>query len=120
MDVNSLPNDFEFERCNFTRTQPDLSGAQAKGVRLWPGDDRPRVFRHCNLFNCETPPGSTIIDCNTWIVETSIPGPSDELVIDGVVEDVTQYHNRTVHAKWNGTTYDRAGFPQTMPEDYTP
>ena len=117
MPVNEIPVDTEYQRCNFSRSQPDL-GPPVVGVRLFPGDDTPRTFIDCNLFNCETPPGSTIINCNTWIVETGIPGPTDTLEVDGVVEHTVQYHDRTVHAKWDGVNYDRAGYPQTTPEDY--
>ena len=119
MPVNEIPVDTEYQRCNFSRSQPDL-GPPVKGVRLFPGDDTPRTFIDCNLFNCEPPPGSTLIRCNTWIVETGILGPVDELVVDGVVQHTTQYHDRTVHAKYDPDTgtYDRTGFPQTMPEDY--
>ena len=118
MDPSLIPVDSEYQRCNFSRSQPDTGGAEVVGVRLFPGDDTPRTFTDCNLFNCETPPGSTLVNCNTWIVTTGELGPTDTLEVDGVVQHTVQYHDRTVHARWDGVSYDRAGYPQTMPEDY--
>ena len=118
-DPATIPVDTEYQRCNFSRSQPEL-GPPVVGVRLFPGDDTPRTFTDCNLFNCEPPPGSTLVNCNTWIVTTGELGPVDELEVDGVVVHSTQYHDRTVHAKLDPDTltYDRTGYPQTMPEDY--
>ena len=118
MDPALIPKDTEYHRCNFWRAQPDTSGPEVVGVRLFPGDDTPRTFIGCNLFNCEPPPGSTVVRCNTWIVTTGELGPIDELVVDGVVEHTVQYHDRTVHGKYVDGAYDRTGYPQTMPEDY--
>ena len=118
MDVSLIPVDLEYERCNFSHSQPDMTGAQAKGVRLFPGDDTPRTFTDCNLFNCEPPPNSTLINCNTWIVETGIIGPTDELVVDGVVEHTTQFHNRTLHGKYTESGYVYEPTPVTTSEDY--
>ena len=42
------------------------------GQRIFPGDDTPRTFTECNLVNCIVPPGSTIVDCNTSILERNI------------------------------------------------
>ena len=117
MDVNLIPLDSEYERCNFSRSQPEL-GPPVVGVRLFPGDDTPRTFTDCNLFNCEPPPGSTLVNCNTWIVTTGEIGPTDSLTVDGQVQHTTQYHDRTVHARYVDGSYDRTGYPQTMPEDY--
>lgn len=116
VDINSLPNDFEFENCNFSRFQPDLSGAQARGVRLWPGDDRPRIFRNCNLQNCEPPPGSTLDSCFTPIMETNVPDSIvEELVINGVVEHTTKFVKHVQHAVYRESGYDRNGFPKDVP-----
>lgn len=117
-DPATIPVDTEYQRCNFSRSQPDTSGAEVVGVRLFPGDDTPRTFIDCNLFNCEPPPGSTLVRCNTWIVTTGELGPTDTLEIDGQVEHTTQYHDRTVHARYIDGAYDRTGYPLTMPEDY--
>ena len=117
MDPALIPVDTHYVRCNFSRSQPEL-GPPVVGVRLFPGDDTPRAFTDCNMMNCEPPPGSTVVNCNTWIVTTGELGPIDELVVDGVVEHTVQYHDRTVHARYVDGAYDRAGYPQTMPEDY--
>ena len=63
--------DTEYEDCNFSQPAPRLAGRH-KGVELFPGDPTPRTFRRCNLVNCEVPPGSTLIQCNTTIVEFAV------------------------------------------------
>jgi hypothetical protein len=118
IDPALIPDEQEFVRCNFSRKQPDTSGPEAVGVRLFPGNDAPRIFIDCNLMNCEPPPGSILVRCNTWIVTTGELAHTEELTIDGVVEHSIQYHDRTVHAKYVDGNYDRTGYPQTMPEDY--
>ena len=119
MPVAEIPVDSEYRRCNFSRKQPDTSGASVVGHRLFPGDDTPRTFIECNLMNCEPPPGSTLVKCNTWIIETLQPSYTEDLVIDGVVEDTQQFYERTVHGKYDADAgdYDRTGYPQTMPEN---
>lgn len=118
IDPSLIPVDTEYEFCNFSRIQPDTSGAEVVGVRLFPGDDTPRIFRSCNMMNCEPPPGSTLIGCNTYIITQGELGPVDTLTIDGVVEHTTQYHDRTIHARYIDGAYDRTGYPVTEPEDY--
>lgn len=118
MDPSLIPKADEYEDCNFARSQPDTSGPEVVGVRLWPGDDTPRVFTNCNLMNCEVPPGSRIVNCNTWIVETRVPAFSEDVVVDNVTVATEQFHDRTVHARYVDSDYDRTGFPQTTPEDY--
>ena len=61
--------DTEYVFCNFMQPQPTLVDGKWQGTRIFPGDDTPRTFRSCNLVNCEVPPGSTVIDCNTAIVQ---------------------------------------------------
>ena len=118
MDPASIPVADEYVRCNFSRLQPDTGQNPPVGVRLFPGDETPRTFRNCNLFNCEPPPGSTVVDCNTWIVTTGELAHTEDLVIDGQVEDTIQFHDRTCHGKWVDGAYERTGFPVTTPEDY--
>ena len=62
-------------------------------VRLFPGDDTPRTFENCNLVNCEVPPGSTVIKCNTTIRRTLVPTSTDEIVVDGESIGNTIYHD---------------------------
>ena len=116
-DVNTIPDDDQYERCNFSHSQPAQT-SPALGVRLFPGDDTPRVFTDCNLFNCEPPPGSILINCNTWIVSTGEIGPVDELIVDGVVQHTTQYHDRTLYGKYTTSGYVYEAVPVTTPEDY--
>lgn len=60
--------DTEYVGCCFAQSQPvDTEGVKT-GVRLFPGDDTPRTFTGCNLVNCELPPGSTLIKCNTTLI----------------------------------------------------
>jgi len=119
MDPALIPVDTEYERCNFSRSQPDMSGPIV-GVRLFPGDDTPRTFTDCNLFNCEPPPGSTLIRCNTWIAQTGQLAHTDELIVDTVVLDTTQYHKQIRHGRYNPLTesYDYDGAPIESGEDY--
>ncbi len=118
MDPTLIPVDASYERCNFSRSQPLQTGPPALGVRLFPGDDTPRTFTDCNLFNCEPPPGSILNNCNTWIVSTGEIGPVDELIVDGVVQHTTQYHDRTMYGKYTTAGYVYEPTPVTTPEDY--
>ena len=77
--------DTEYESCNFSQPAPvDSGGGVMVGVRLFPGDDTPRSFSGCNMVNCEPPPGSIVIGCNTTIRASSVVASSDTLIIDGV------------------------------------
>lgn len=62
----------EYRGCNFSHPSPAVNGAVVTGVRIFPDDDTPRSFRDCNLVNCEPPPGSTVDDCNTALIEYGI------------------------------------------------
>ena len=110
-----------FVRCNFARTQPAQTGeGTARGVRLWPGDDTPRVFQDCNLMNCELPPGSRTDNCNTWIVETGVTPaqkPDDVVEVDGVEISREVYHDRINYGKWTEEGYQYIT-PILSPEDY--
>ena len=121
-DPADIPKDAVYERCNFSRTQPaDATEGAAVGVRLFPGDDTPRTFIDCNLFNCEPPPGSLLQGCNTWIVETGIT-PSlkedDVVEVDGVEVSRTVYHDRKVLARYVDGAYQQVASPVPEPEDY--
>ena len=67
MDPAAIPVADEYIQCNFTQHVPDTSGAQPKGVRLFPGDDTPRIFRNCNLVNCEPPPISPYANSTRYV-----------------------------------------------------
>lgn len=117
-DPTLLPLDSEYFNCNFTHSNPDKSGADPVGIRLWPGNNTPRKFTNCNLTNCEPPPGSILINCNTTICETRVFAFSDDLVIDNVVQHTENYYDTIIYGHWTTQGYDREGFPQTLPEDY--
>ena len=79
--------DNEYVDCCFAQSQPvDASGVKI-GVRLFPSDDTPRTFIGCNLVNCEPPPGSTLIRCNTTIITRQSLINTSVIVIDG--EEIT-------------------------------
>ena len=95
---------------NFSKPAPVDDGQGAKvGVRLFPDDNRPRRFVECNLVNCEPPPGSEVVRCNTTLrgVETI---RADEVVIDGFVIPIDQRAS---------LTYGRLN-PDTLEYDYLP
>lgn len=85
--------DTEYQRCNFAfKNCIDVAGVK-KGTRLFPGDDTSRTFIECNMSNCEPPPGSTLINCNTNISEKQVVVGSDSVVIDGETISVYDYAN---------------------------
>ncbi len=82
--ADALPNEVEFRNCNFTRLSPDTSGPDPVGVRLWPGDDTPRIFVDCNLCNCEVPPGSTVVRSPRPIIELDVSLGDNVVTVDGI------------------------------------
>lgn len=64
--------DTEYRGCNFAQPAPVQIDGVWQGVRLFPGDDTPRVFRDCNLCNAEPPPGSIVISCNTIVKQFGV------------------------------------------------
>jgi hypothetical protein len=118
-DVTTIPVDTEYEQCNFSQRVP-VAGAQPTGVRLFPGDDTPRIFRNCNLINCEPPPGSTLVDCNTSISEYDVFSHADEIAVDSVVVSSEDKHNQVIHGRINQTTleYEYETAPIVVPQDY--
>lgn len=117
-DPAALPADTEYVRCNFTQTVPDTSGANPVGVRLWPGDDTPRTFTNCNMVNCEPPPGSTLVQCNTAINEYDLPDFEETIVVDGVEVYRRQFKKNRMHGRYNPDTesYEYHSSPIEVPE----
>ena len=104
-DLNNIPKDSEYERVNFSRAQPvDSGGGVMIGVRLFPGDDTPRTFRNCNLTNCEVPPGSTVINCNSTIIERDVYDYTDEIIIDGNTVHSVVHTKTIIHGSWDQST----------------
>lgn len=85
--------DTEYLNCNFSTMNCIDVGGVKKGMRLFPGDDTPRVFINCNMSNCEPPPGSTQINCNTSISEKAVEVGSEDLEIDGEIIKIKDYAN---------------------------
>lgn len=98
--------DTEYKNCSFAHDQPIDTVGVKTGVRLFPGDDTPRIFINCNMVNCEPPPGSILTKCNTTIVSRKVVNNTDSLVIDGEVLSVDDYSD-IIHGKYtvNGYVY---------------
>ena len=74
--------DTEYVGCCFAQSQPvDIEGVKT-GVRLFPGDDTPRTFTKCNLANCEPPPGSILVKCNTTLITRQVLVNTSTIVIN--------------------------------------
>ena len=78
---------------SFCFDQPLLVDGSYKPNRIFPGDDTPRVFVKCNLVNAMPPPNSTLVRCNTSIIERDIPTAEINNKGDPVFECVV--HGRT-------------------------
>ncbi len=87
--------DPNYIRCNFAQTLPDPNVVNGPNepdrVRIFPGDDTPRTFFRCNLVNCEVPPGSTVIKCNTSIVAPNMLIGSITVTVDGKSSSINFY-----------------------------
>ena len=117
-DPATLPADTEYVSCNFTQSVPNTSGANPVGVRLWPGDDTPRTFTNCNLVNCEPPPGSTIVNCNTTISEYGVFDYEETITVDSVIVNTRTFTKQIIHGRYNPATetYDYHPTPIEVPE----
>jgi hypothetical protein len=118
LDVASIPVDSEYVECNFSRPQPDTGGAQPVGIRLFPGDDTPRTFIRCNLVNCELPPGSTTVECNTTIAEYGVFDYDETITVDSVVVNTRTFTKMVVHGRYDPDTesYVYLPAPEEVPE----
>lgn len=108
--VNEIPVADEYVRCNFMQPTVNL-GPPVTGTRLFPGDDTPRIFRNCNMINCETPPGSTLDTCNTTLREYNVVHQVDETWVDDVLVASETIYKGIIHGKWNGAGYEYNGTP---------
>ena len=117
VDPTALPNETQFELCNFAKLAPGTPAPNPTGVRLWPGDNTPRTFVRCNLTNCEPPPGSTLINCNTALVEDGVVTETDIIVVDGVEVARTDQTVVRHYGRYNPDTesYDYLGTPYDEP-----
>jgi hypothetical protein len=119
-DVNDIPVDTEYEKCNFSQNVPDTSGANPVGIRLFPGDDTPRTFRDCNMLNCEPPPGSTVDNCKTLIMAREQDAHTETITVDSVVVSSRTFKKSILYGKINPQTlvYEYEPVPVDVPEDY--
>jgi len=93
--------DTEYQNCNFCQPAPVPDGGDYIGVRLFPGDNTPRTFTHCNMQNCEPPPGSTIT--RKCIVKAHVVHVSSEYVtVDSIPIEVKLYANIDYGYYWDG------------------
>jgi len=56
--------------CNFSQPNAirDPDSNKPTGVPIFPGSrNTPRQFIECNLVNCDVPPNSLVVDCNTSV-----------------------------------------------------
>ena len=99
-----IPRASKYEKCMFAADAPDFTGGAPTGIRIFPGDDTPRIFVECNLINREPPPGSTLIRCNTALIERDVtPSVTEDEVVEVDGEEVlrrtyvdTVYYGRYV------------------------
>lgn len=98
----SLPDDISetYENCSFCQPQPVNVGEIYTGVRLFPDDDTARTFINCNLVNCELPPNSTAIGCNTSIISRNIRVVTDVIVIGGNEIEIAEHYDY-IHGKYD-------------------
>jgi hypothetical protein len=96
----------EYRNCNFSQTAPVLDKGKWVGVRLWPGDDTPRIFIECNLTNAVPPTSSTLTRCNTTLRRSQVAtGTTETLVVDSknvfipIFADIIYGHTNPVTLK---------------------
>jgi hypothetical protein len=120
VDPTQLPAETHFVKCNFFQRVPTKQGQTRRGVRLWPDDGTPRVFEDCNMANCEPPPGSTYISCNSYITEFDIFAFTDDVVIDDVVVHSEEKHDQVTYGRYDTETesYEYYPTPITEPQDH--
>ena len=116
MDPALIPVDTEYRECNFARSNPDMTGPQPVGIRLFPGDDTPRTFIDCNLMNCEVPPGSTVQGGLTVIKETGVFDRDETITIDNVVKHTRRFNKGIVHGRYVNGVPEYKQTPEEQPE----
>lgn len=77
--------DSEYQNCNFSQAGSRRGVDGWQSARIFPDDDTPRTFIECNLQNALPPPASTLIRCNTSIVEHA----TDERITHGRINPET-------------------------------
>lgn len=116
--VAQIPVDLEYRNCNFSREAPATPAPNPTSVRLFPGDDTPRTFIDCNMVNCEPPPGSTLIRCNTSIKESGVVTQTDTVTVDGFLVSTSDRTSTFTYGRWNPNTqsYQYLGTPLEEPD----
>lgn len=106
----------EFERCNFSNSEPVFNDPDWVGVPILTGQGA-CTFTNCNLVNCEVPVGSTIINCNTTIRRTKVQTATDTLTIDGVDIVTPIYHDIIYGRQTSAGVYDYHPTPIEIPNN---
>jgi hypothetical protein len=120
--IADIPVDTEYQDCNFSQPLPvDIGGGVMRGNRLFVGDDTPRTFIHCNMTNCEPPPGSTLDRCNTKIINTKLLNREDIVRVNGQEVGRRKFHDFIEYGRYNADTqsYDDIPSPVAVPGDYS-
>lgn len=110
-DPATIPVADEYVFCNFMREAPLDVGGLKRGVRLFPGDDTPRIFSDCLLVNCEPPPNSTVVGGNTRMVEYDVVGDQDSVTIDGGTPIIITHHNMVTYGRYDAETQSYIDLP---------
>ena len=108
--------DTEYDVCNFSQPQPILVDGKMVGRRLFPDDDTPRKISNSNLINCELPPGSETINCNTAIIEYGLVSLSEDIIIDGVVIATEETKFNRVHGRYVDGVVEYKPVPEDIPQ----
>ncbi len=106
--------DTEYRDCNFSHSNCLTVFGQKVGHRIFPDDDTPRTFIDCNMVNCEPPPNSNLIHCNTAIRENRVEVASEDLIIDGDTIQVEDYVNM-IYGRYIGDVYVYQATPIQIP-----
>ncbi len=106
----------EFERCNFSQSEPVFDDPDWVGVPILTGQG-PCIFTNCNLVNCEPPAGSIMIKCNTTIRRTKVQTDSDVLTLDGVDIVTPIYHDIIYGRQTDAGVYEYHPTPVEIPNN---
>ena len=106
--------DIEYRDCNFSHSDCIEVLGQKVGVRIFPDDDTPRTFIGCNMRNCEPPPGSSMINSYSTIIERIAIVNTEILQIDAEQIEVNDYADK-IHGFYYEGTYTYHSIPIEIP-----
>lgn len=94
--------DTEYRDCNFSHSNCLTVFGKKVGHRIFPDDDTPRTFIHCNMTNCEPPPNSNLIKSPPTIIERMVVVKTEVIKIDGEKIEAKDYVDRIHGSYWEG------------------